>query len=60
MLRCLLGILGWTVVVAELKVASPEKINNRVETELQILVIHVPLCMDIKNLRLVYLPVACI
>ena len=33
--------------------AAPEKINSRVETELQILVIHVQPCTDIKNLRLV-------
>ena len=47
------GILGWTVVAADLKVAAPEKIYSRVETELHILVIHVQRCTDIKNLRLV-------
>ena len=34
-------------------VAAPEKIYNRVKTELHILVIHVQRCTDIKNLRLV-------
>ena len=61
MLRCLLGTLGWTFVAAELKVAALEKINIRVETELQVLVIHVQRCMDMGSVRLVVnLPVACI
>ena len=34
-----LGILGWTVVAANVKVAAPEKIYSRVKTELHILFI---------------------